>query len=113
VRDSKGEVRWWTFAGGIANTLLSQHLKRYGESVADNVSIKLDGALPVEAIQDDLRSLTPDQIEHIPDAKTIENLKFSEALPRALAEEVFCSRFNDEEAIRIVLAEAMRIVYEA
>jgi ATP-dependent Lhr-like helicase len=113
VRDPKGEVRWWTFAGGVANTLLSQHLKRYGESVADNVSIKLDGDLPVEAIQENLRPLTPEQIEPIPDAKSIENLKFSEALPRALAEEVFCSRFNDEEAIRLVLAEPVRIVYEA
>jgi ATP-dependent Lhr-like helicase len=110
VLGSKGEVRWWTFAGGVANTLLGQHLKRYGEPEADNVSIRFEGGPPIEMLHDDLRSLTSDQIEPVPDARVIENLKFSEALPRALADEVFCSRFNDEEAIRLVLAEPMRVI---
>ena len=35
----------------------------------------------------------------MPDPKAIENLKFSEALPRALAEQVYLARFSDEEAI--------------
>jgi ATP-dependent Lhr-like helicase len=110
VRDPKGELRWWTFAGGVANTLLAQHLKRYGEVVADNISIKFEGDLSIEFLQDDLKLLTSDQIEPVPDAKAIENLKFSEALPPALSDEVFCSRFNDIEAIRQVLVEPLRIV---
>jgi ATP-dependent Lhr-like helicase len=112
VRDPKGEVRWWTFAGGVANSLLSQHLKGYGESSAGNLSIKLEAGVSVEALRGELGSLTADKIETVPDSKAIENLKFSEALPRALADEVFCSRFNDEEAIRLVLAEPMRIIHE-
>jgi ATP-dependent Lhr-like helicase len=112
VRDAKGEVRWWTFAGGVANAILGHHFKRYGDTVPDNLSIKLEEASPVEEIQGYLRSLTPDQVEPVPDAQAVENLKFSEALPRALADEVFCSRFNDEEAIRRVLAEPIRMIVE-
>ena len=112
VSDPKGEVRWWTFAGGVANRLLAQHLKGFAEAVADNLSIKLEGGMAIESLREHLGSLKTDQIETVPDSKAIDDLKFSEALPRALAEEVFCARFSDEQAIRRVLAEPMRIVSE-
>jgi ATP-dependent helicase Lhr and Lhr-like helicase len=112
VRNLKGEIRWWTFAGGVANRLLSQHFKAHVESVADNLSIKLEAGMSIEALQGYLGSLAADQIEIVPDTKAIENLKFSETLPRVLADEVFCARFKDDEAIRLVLAEPIRIIYE-
>ena len=112
ARDAKGEVRWWTFGGGVANTILGQHLKRFGEADADNLSIRLGGDVAVDALQMYLGSLSPDEVRPTPDARAVENLKFSEALPRSLADEVFCARFNDEEAVSSVLAEPMRVVSE-
>jgi hypothetical protein len=57
-----------------------------------------------------LGSLRPDQIFSVPDPDAIENLKFSEALPQALAEEVFCSRSDKPIVLRNVLAEPIRII---
>ena len=110
VRHSGGEVRWWTFAGGVANTILSDKLKQYGGAEPDNVSIRLEGDAAIEDFREHLALLQTDEVLPMPDPRAVENLKFSEALPRALADEVFCSRFHDEEAIQRVLAEPMKVV---
>jgi ATP-dependent Lhr-like helicase len=112
VHHSNGELRWWTFGGGVANTILGYQLKRYGDIQADNLSIRLEGGASPEELRDYLGSLLPDEIGPVPDPDAIENLKFSEALPRALADEVFCARFNDGEAIQKVLAELIRSISE-
>ena len=112
VRHSGGEVRWWTFAGGVANTILSDKLKQYGGADPDNVSIRLEGDAAIEKVREHLGLLQTDDVVPIPDPRAVENLKFSEALPRGLADEVFCSRFHDEEAIQKVLTEPMKVVSE-
>jgi ATP-dependent Lhr-like helicase len=110
VRSSDGEVRWWTFAGGVANTILAQQLKTWGESKADNVSITIEGEPLIDQVQAEVGSLITRDISPEPDPRAIENLKFSEALPRSLADVVFCARFNDEEAIQNVLGLPLRLV---
>ena len=105
-------MRWWTFAGGVANTILAHQLKRFGEAKADNVSITIEGDPPIDEVREHLGSLSAHEVSAVPDPKAIENLKFSEALPRALAEQVYLARFNDEEAIHNVLAEPLRVVSE-
>ena len=112
VGHSDGGVRWWTFAGGVANTILGHQLKWYGNAEPDNVSITMDQNSPIDDLRKQLQSLEPDLIAPVPDSKVMENLKFSETLPRALADEVFCSRFHDEQAIQHVLTEPMRIVFD-
>jgi ATP-dependent helicase Lhr and Lhr-like helicase len=112
VRHSDGEVRWWTFAGGVANAILSDTLKRYGGAEPDNASIRLDGDASLDEVREHVGSLRNAEVVSAPDRRAIENLKFSEALPGALAEAVFCSRFCDEKAIRNVLAEPMKVVTE-
>ena len=112
VGHSDSGVRWWTFAGGVANTILGHQLKWYGNAEPDNVSIKMDQNSPIDDLRKQLQSLEPDLIAPVPDSKVMENLKFSETLPRALADEVFCSRFNDEKAIQHVLTEPMRIIFD-
>jgi ATP-dependent Lhr-like helicase len=94
VRHPDGELRWWTFAGGVANTILGHHLKRYGEAEPDSVSIKIDANASIDDLRGQIQSLEPDRLTPLPDSKIIENLKFSETLPRELAEEVFRARFN-------------------
>ena len=43
VRHPNGEVRWWTFGGGIANALLADHLRPQGRSA---------GGQPVDPVHD-------------------------------------------------------------
>jgi ATP-dependent Lhr-like helicase len=110
VRDSGGDVRWWTFAGGIANTILSDQLKWSGRAEPDNVSIDLEGVANIDEVRERLVRLQAGDVVTTPDPRAVENLKFAEALPRALADEVFCSRFHDEDAIQKVLAEPLRVI---
>jgi ATP-dependent Lhr-like helicase len=110
VNHSDDELRWWTFAGGVANTNLAHQLKRYGETLADDVSIRIEGNPLLEEVRGYLGSLRPEGIFPVPDPDAIQNLKFSEALSRALADEVFCSRFDNPTAMRRLLAEPIRIV---
>ena len=105
-----GELRWRTFAGGVANTILAQQLKSWGESKADKVSVTIEGEPLIDQVQVYLGSLIPQEIPPEPDPRAIENLKFSEALPRSLAEMVFC-RCNDEEVIRSFLASRSDTVW--
>jgi ATP-dependent Lhr-like helicase len=112
VQHSDAELRWWTFAGGVANMLLGHQLKRFGDTQSDNLSIRLEGRVSPEDVREFLGSLRSDQIVAVPDPDSIENLKFSEALPQALADEVFCARFSDVEATQKVLAEPVRHVSE-
>ena len=100
VRGSDGEVRWWTFAGGVANTILAHQLKRWGETKADNVSISIEGEAAHRRGRTPIwLALAPQEIFPRPDPRAIANLKFSEALPRPLADGAFCARFKDDEGI--------------
>ena len=94
----------------MANTILGHQLKRYGETQSDNLSIRIEGNPLPEEVREYLGSLRPEEIVPVPDPDAIENLKFSEALPQALADEVFCSRFDNPTAMRRLLAEPIRIV---
>jgi hypothetical protein len=89
-----------------------QQLKRWGEARVDNLSITIEGEPPIDEVRANLGSLIPREISPEPDPRAIENLKFSEALPRPLADRVFCARFNDEDAIGSILAEPVRVVSE-
>ena len=110
VRNKGGEVRWWTFAGGVANTILSHQLGHLGEAKANNVSITIEGDPPIDELRRQIGSLGAEGMSPACDPAAVDNLKFSEALPRALAEEVFFARFSDEVAIRAVLAEPVRTI---
>jgi ATP-dependent Lhr-like helicase len=113
VRQRDGEVCWWAFAGGVANTILAQQLGQFGEAKADNVSVTIDGDPPIHEVREHLASLPARTISAVPDPRAIENLKFSEALPPALAEQVYLARFSDEEAVYSILAEPIRAVSES
>lgn len=42
----------------------------------------------------------------------IENMKFTECLSPELAAEVYCSRFNDIEAVRKIVGETKKVLVE-
>jgi ATP-dependent Lhr-like helicase len=110
ARDPNGEIHWWTFAGGIANALLANHLKSRCDVHADNLSIQFRTASSVDQIEEAVRAIDADSVLPVAASEAIDNLKFSEALPPRLAAEVLHARFNDTAAVRSVLAQPRRVV---
>jgi ATP-dependent Lhr-like helicase len=110
VRHPSGEVRWWTFGGRVANTLVGEHLRPKAEVRVDNLSLRFLGSVKLNEVEEWVGSLSPDRIEPTPSEDAIEGMKFSECLPPQVAAEVFCARFNDEEAVRKLVAEPRRVV---
>jgi len=51
-----------------------------------------------------------EEITPVASEEAINNLKFGECLPPAIAGEVFAARFNDSEAIATMRREPMRVV---
>ncbi len=113
VRHATGEVRWWTFGGGVANTLLADHVRPKGEVQIDNLSLRFQTSLTLKDVEDLIGSLSAERIVPVAAQDAIEGLKFSECLPPQIAAEVFCARFNDAEAVRRVVGEARRVVVES
>ncbi len=112
VLQSNVEIRWWTFAGGIANNLLSDSLKAKCDVSADNLSLRFRSADSVDAVAKLIDGLRYETIKPIPNIESIENLKFSECLPPEIASEVFRARFQDKDAIQRVMDEPRKIVIE-
>jgi ATP-dependent Lhr-like helicase len=113
VQHPSGEVHWWTFGGGVANTLLSQHLVPGQNAKADNLSIRFPTSLKLADAEALVGARLTEEIRHTPDEAAIENLKFSECLPRQIAGEVFVARFNEPEALATIRKEPRRVVIES
>lgn len=112
VRHPSGDVRWWTFGGGIANTLLADHLHTQVDTKADNLSIKFPATSALEAVLEWISGILADDVRPVPNPAAIENMKFTECLSPELAAEVYCSRFNDIEAVRKIVTEPRKVVVE-
>lgn len=112
VRHPNGEVRWWTFGGGVANRLLADHLRPKGEVRTDNLSLRFPTSLPINEVEVLIGLLKGARIEPVPAEDAIAGLKFSECLPHDMAAEVFCARFNDAEGVRNILDEPKQVVFE-
>jgi ATP-dependent Lhr-like helicase len=107
-----GEVRWWTFGGGVANTLLADHLRPKAEVRVDNLSLRFPASVKLNEVEALVETLSAGQIDPIPAEDAMNGMKFSECLPPHLAAEVFCARFNDAEAVRRIVGEPRRVVVE-
>jgi ATP-dependent Lhr-like helicase len=110
LQQPSGEVHWWTFGGGVANTLLSHHLVPGQNAKADNLSVRFPTSMKLADVETLIDTRLTDEIRLTPDEAAIENLKFSECLPQPVACEVFSSRFNDPEAISTIRKEPKRVV---
>jgi ATP-dependent Lhr-like helicase len=110
VQQQSGEVHWWTFGGGVANTLFLQHLVPGQNAKADNLCLRFPTSMKLAEIEALIDARLMEEIRPTPDEAAIENLKFSECLPRHVAGEVFSARFNDPEAIATIRKEPKRAV---
>jgi hypothetical protein len=110
VQQPNGEVQWWTFAGGLANTLVMDHLGGVSKAKTDNLCIRFPSTLKLADVETLIVSRIRDEIVPTPSEEAMENLKFGECLPPPIAGEVFAARFNDPEAIANIRREPMRDV---
>lgn len=112
VQDTEGRVKWWTFAGGLANTMLAHTLKdRYG-AASDNLSIRFTNPGDLQTLSRVLGELDPDAVQARPNDEAIDALKFSECLPTATARKLLSARLSDRDGVHQVLGEPRRVVVE-
>jgi ATP-dependent helicase Lhr and Lhr-like helicase len=110
VQQPSGEVHWWTFGGGVANMLFEQHLVPGQNARADNLCLRFPTTMKLAEAETLIGTRLTDEIRPTPDEAAVENLKFSECLPRHVAGEVFSARFNDPEAIATIRREPRRVI---
>ena len=110
VQQANGEVQWWTFAGGLANSIIMDHLDGGSKAKTDNLCLRFSSPLTLADVETLITSRIRDEIVPAPSDEAIENLKFGECLPSPFASEVFAARFNDPEAIANIRREPMRVV---
>jgi ATP-dependent Lhr-like helicase len=110
VQQPNGQIRWWTFAGGIANTLLADTLKSHCDVKSDNLSLTFPTASSVDTVVELIDGLQPSDVRPIPNSEAMENLKFSECLSPEIAAEVFTTRFDDRAGGTQAIAEQRRVI---
>jgi len=111
VRDEKGRLRWWTFAGLLANAWLGTALRslRTEVSARDNLTVTLDPSVTVDALREAASATDLDEVS-LSDAvvpEAIDGLKFSECLPREMAIRVVSARLDDRRNARAALQETI------
>jgi ATP-dependent Lhr-like helicase len=112
VQQANGEVQWWTFAGGLANAIVMDHLGGGPRARADNLCMRFPSTLKLADVEALIASRLREEITPVASEEAISNLKFGECLPPAIAGEVFAARFNDSEAIATIRREPMRVVID-
>ncbi len=114
-RSPSGDVRWWTWAGWRSNATLVATL---GSEAADSsqridaFSIRLRGDITPQLWKVAVSGISDRLCLPAVDSKALTGLKFSEALPRHLAEATLAWRLADLDGARIALGEPHRFVTE-
>jgi hypothetical protein len=109
VQHPSGEFHWWTYGGGVANTLLSHHLVPGENAKVDNLCIHFPASLKLADVESLVGSRLGEEIRPTPDETAVENLKFFECLPRQVGGEVFLARFNDPDALTTIRNEPRKV----
>jgi len=110
VQQPNGEVQWWTFAGGLANSIVMDHLGGGSKAKTDNLCLRFSSTLKLADVETLIASRIRDEIIPVPSEEAISNLKFGECLPPSIAGVVFSARFSAPEAIDTIRREPMRVV---
>ncbi len=113
LQEPDGDIRWFTFAGGIANKLLADQIPHESPPIPDNLSILFRSPCEADELIRLISSISADDVRPVPNDDAMEQLKFSECLPRSLAVDVFTARFNDLFSIRKALREPRRVIVDS
>lgn len=110
-----GDVHWWTWAGTAANRTLAASLpdlvdpaQRIGDSVL-RLHHRTDAREAISALGDAPRELRPPTVN----AHAVNGLKFSAALPPALAQATVEERLADAQGAGLVIDEPVTRAVEA
>jgi ATP-dependent Lhr-like helicase len=108
ARDAKS-ARWWTYAGGAANTSLATALTAAGyEVTADSFGVGIAGHIDVA----EMRAASLAHADAVPtiSPEVLEGLKFSAALPVDIATEVLAQRMTDPDTAKEVAQAPLTVV---
>jgi ATP-dependent Lhr-like helicase len=110
ISRSDSDLRWWTWAGYRVNATLKATLGELADEVqgVDDVAIRLRADLRPSIWRSLVRELEDRLVLPEVDEKAMTGLKFSEALPRHLAEATLAARLADLENAKSVLLEPCR-----
>lgn len=108
-------MSWWTFAGRSVNAALATAVRSRieGKVVHDNFAIKIEtgsSLADLEACIADIRRQPIESLLPEIDADAVTALKFSDCIPRGLAEQMLQRMAADPSAITIVLSEQVRLI---
>ena len=106
------DVRWWTWAGYRANATLAATLSHLTDSVQrfDDAGVRMRGDLTRRCGRPGRRTRASGCACPEVDPRALAGLKFSEALPRRLAEATLAARLADLDSAVRVLGEPARFV---
>jgi ATP-dependent helicase Lhr and Lhr-like helicase len=110
ISRSDSDLRWWTWAGYRVNATLKATLGSLADESqrVDDLSLRLRADLRPSTWRDVVSELKDRMCLPEIDEKALAGLKFSEALPRPLAEKTLAMRLADLENARAVLVERCR-----
>lgn len=115
VRGAGARLKWWTFGGLLANAALGRGFEELTgrKAVIDNFALTLPGEAGTEAVLDALRRLRERDpatlVPPVPD-QALDELKFSECLPRALARRILEARIHRPGDVARLFAQPLRVV---
>ena len=112
VENPDGRVSWWTFAGSLANVWLSLAVGDLRDRHVQNdpLEIRLAHGTTTEQVRDrlDKMELGSLQLSDQVVEGALENLKFHEAIPDKLAQQVIRERFRADKALAHVRRQPVR-----
>lgn len=110
MREPSGDVRWWTWAGWHANATLVATMSGIANPAQriEDFHIRLRSDLTPQTWKAALDGVEERMCLPAVDGKALDGLKFSDALPRHVAEATLAQRIADLEGARIALAGPFR-----
>jgi hypothetical protein len=110
------EIRWFTFAGNILNLAIADALRQHGydDIKISDFSIRIDGCTDHQRLFDVIDGFSPESVRSafsIPE-EYLDQLKFSECLPKRIAEEMLKDRLLSLGPLETLLKAKRRIRFE-
>ncbi|MCC5841549.1 MAG: DEAD/DEAH box helicase [Opitutales bacterium] len=108
------EITWFTFAGSILNAALADALRRHGfpEAKASDYGLRFRGTTDSPRLTGEIQRLTPEETYSAFEVSGdfLDNLKFSECLPRELATQIIRQRCIDLGQLKKVLSKRRHVL---
>lgn len=107
-----GVTRWWTFAGGLANAMLAEHLaSTLGIPVKhDNLAVRIADVITSHAFHEAIEAVRrdPPQSGAVEvTEETLKSVKFADCVPEELVVSMLRERLSDGPSVAAVLRQSV------